>query len=220
MFLQVIRQTEARAASRPQGGRGQNRARILDAASRLLRMRSLDALSMDEIARAAGLTRRTIYNHFASTDEIFAVSRKALFAEIAPLVPVSIVDTASPRMALTRFAYQAQRLFDDIRHADLHLAVAREGHARPWIAHYYEARIQSPMIAALATCLAEARHNGEFAGDPHTAAFQLLWTIQAVTASRVFACDAPPVGDATCIAIEGIVNAFLVQHAAETAIAA
>jgi AcrR family transcriptional regulator len=212
MFLHVIRQSETPDASCLPGGRGQNRARILDSAGRLLRERSLDALGMDEIARAAGLTRRTLYNHFASTAEIFKMSRQTLLAELAPLVPQPAADSAPVAVALTRFAFQALRLFGDRRHADLYVSVAREGQAHPWIVQSYEARVQAPMIAAISACLAETRRAGGFQGDIRAAAFQLLWTLQAAAASRLVSGPEVPA--------EAIVNAFLVQHRPAGAIAA
>jgi AcrR family transcriptional regulator len=212
MFLHVIRQSETPDVSCLPGGRWQNRARILDAAGRLLRERSLDALGMDEIARAAGLTRRTLYNHFASTAEIFRMSRQTLLAELVPLVPQAVADSAPAAIALTRFAFQAVRLFGDPRHADLYVSVAREGHAQPWIAQSYETRIQAPMIAAISTCLTEMRRSDGFHGDIRAAAFQLLWTLQAAAASQVISGQA--------VSAEAIVNAFLVQHRPESAIAA
>jgi len=210
MFLHVVRQSEAPDASCFNGGRGQNRARILDAAGRLLRERSLDALGMDEIARAAGLTRRTLYNHFASTAEIFRMSRQALLADLAPLVPQAVADSAPANIALTRFAFQALRLFADRRHTDLYVSVAREGHAHAWIGQSYEARIQAPMIAAISACLADARQAGGFQGDVRAAAFQLLWTLQAAAASRLVSGH-----DASA---DAIVRAFLAQHRPETPI--
>ncbi len=216
MFLHITSQPEMRAAPCPRGGRRQNRARIVDAAGRLLRRRSLDAIGMDDIARETGLTRRTIYNYFGNTGEIFAVSRKALFAEIAPLVPVTVTDKAPTAAALTRFAFQALRLFGDRRHADLYLSVAREGEAHPWIVQSYDARIQAPMVAAIAAWLGEVRRARGFDGDPQVAAFQLLWTLQAAAASRLFGHDGER-DDGARVMVEAIVNAFLVQHCAETA---
>ena len=48
------------------------RQRILDAAYRLFRRRGYSRVSMDEIAAATAVTKRTLYYHFASKDSLLA----------------------------------------------------------------------------------------------------------------------------------------------------
>jgi len=50
----------------------ENRARILDAASRLFRERGFDGVTVSEVMRAAGLTHGAFYGHFASKDDLIA----------------------------------------------------------------------------------------------------------------------------------------------------
>ncbi|MBV8170126.1 MAG: helix-turn-helix transcriptional regulator, partial [Alphaproteobacteria bacterium] len=57
----------ARTPTRPGGSRDA----IVDAAERLFLARGFGAVSMDELAAAAGVARRTLYNQFASKEEIF-----------------------------------------------------------------------------------------------------------------------------------------------------
>src|SRR5664279_4808561 len=51
--------------------RGGSRGIIVDAAARLFLERGFGSVSMDELAEAAGLARRTLYNQFTSKEEIF-----------------------------------------------------------------------------------------------------------------------------------------------------
>src|SRR5271167_4371151 len=51
--------------------RGGSQEAIVDAAERLFLERGFGAVSMDELAAAAGVARRTLYNQFASKEEIF-----------------------------------------------------------------------------------------------------------------------------------------------------
>lgn len=219
MLMQVIRHIEFTEMPRAvPGNRSRNRALILDVVNRLLRRRSLDGITMDEVAREAGLTRRTIYNYFASTGDLFAFSRRALLAEITPLVPSVVAAELPMQPALTRFAFQALRLFGDWRHIDLYLSVTREGHGCPWLTQGYDTMIQTPMIAALSRHLADARHAGQFEGDPRGAAFQLLWTLQAASASALLLSESHA-DRATLSCVEAIVSAFLIQHRPATAAA-
>ena len=50
----------------------QTRKRILDAAYRLFRRQGYSRVSMDEIAAAATVTKRTLYYHFTSKDQLLA----------------------------------------------------------------------------------------------------------------------------------------------------
>src|ERR1700732_3719206 len=51
--------------------RGGSREAIVDAAERPFLARGFGAVSVDELAAAAGVARRTLYNQFASKEEIF-----------------------------------------------------------------------------------------------------------------------------------------------------
>jgi AcrR family transcriptional regulator len=51
---------------------GQTRKRILDAAYRLFRRQGYSRVSMDEIAAATRVTKRTLYYHFESKDQLLA----------------------------------------------------------------------------------------------------------------------------------------------------
>ena len=52
--------------------RDQRRDRIVWAAKRVFLDKGLDAASMDDVAKAAGATKPTVYAHFKSKDELFA----------------------------------------------------------------------------------------------------------------------------------------------------
>src|ERR1700736_1541163 len=53
------------------GRRTESRSAIIDAAERLFLERGFGSVSMDELAEAAGVARRTLYNQFTSKEEIF-----------------------------------------------------------------------------------------------------------------------------------------------------
>ena len=57
----------------PAAGRRPEKAEaILDAASQLFREHGYGAVSMDQIAREAGVSKATVYAHFVSKDQLFA----------------------------------------------------------------------------------------------------------------------------------------------------
>jgi|SRR5271165_1022268 len=55
----------------PKARRAGSREAIVEAAERLFLERGFGAVSMDELAEAAGLARRTLYNQFSNKEEIF-----------------------------------------------------------------------------------------------------------------------------------------------------
>src|ERR1700744_1961777 len=55
----------------PKVARGGSRDAIVEAAVRLFLERGFGSGSMDELAEAAGVARRTLYNQFTAKDEIF-----------------------------------------------------------------------------------------------------------------------------------------------------
>src|SRR5450756_2001858 len=55
----------------PKAQRGGSREAIVEAAQRLFLERGFGAVSMDELAEAASVARRTLYNQFSSKEEIF-----------------------------------------------------------------------------------------------------------------------------------------------------
>ena len=54
-----------------------NRNRILDSARELIREKGLDAISMDEVAKRAGVGPGTLYRHFATKDELYDAAMQA-----------------------------------------------------------------------------------------------------------------------------------------------
>ena len=50
----------------------QTRARVLEAAYKLFRRQGYSRVTMDDIAEAAKLTKRTLYHHFNSKDQLLA----------------------------------------------------------------------------------------------------------------------------------------------------
>jgi AcrR family transcriptional regulator len=78
----------------------QSIAAVLDAAIRTLAGRP-DA-SMDEIARAAGVSRQTVYSHFPSRDALIDAVIERGIAEFTGLLDGVDLDQAPPVQALTR----------------------------------------------------------------------------------------------------------------------
>src|SRR5579862_1762104 len=70
--------------------RVESRSAIIDAAERLFLERGFGAVSMDELAEAAGVARRTLYNQFASKEEIFREMLSRLSRQLEGAFPPGV----------------------------------------------------------------------------------------------------------------------------------
>ena len=92
-------ETQARRRRQRSDAR-QSIAAVLDAAIQVLAGRP-DA-SMDEIARAAGVSRQTVYAHFPTRDALIDAVIQQASAEFTALLDGLDLDQAPPAQALTR----------------------------------------------------------------------------------------------------------------------
>ena len=84
------------------------RARILDAARRIVTREGIDALSMRKLAEAIGYSPASLYLHFESRDEIArALGREGFAQLLAHLEPFGTIDDARERLHALAHAYVA-----------------------------------------------------------------------------------------------------------------
>src|SRR5438270_7889502 len=74
----------------PKVRRNGSREAIVEAAERLFLERGFGAVSMDELASAAGVARRTVYNQFTSKEEIFREMLLRVSAQLETALPPGI----------------------------------------------------------------------------------------------------------------------------------
>ncbi|MBO0815828.1 MAG: TetR/AcrR family transcriptional regulator [Actinobacteria bacterium] len=94
-------------SARPDGRRRRQRAEarhsiaaILDAATTVLRERP--GASVEDIARAAGVTRQTVYAHFGSRDALLTAVTERAASEVAAAFEAAGTEDAPPAIALAR----------------------------------------------------------------------------------------------------------------------
>ncbi len=80
------------------------RASILDAAARAFMQDGYNNASMDQIAEMAGASKRTVYNHFPSKEELFKAVLAQFMAEIMVLKQVKYDPKYSLETQLGQFA--------------------------------------------------------------------------------------------------------------------
>lgn len=57
--------------SKRESGKAKRKAKLIDAAQKLFIEKGFDSASIDEVARKAGLTKRTLYQYFNSKEDLF-----------------------------------------------------------------------------------------------------------------------------------------------------
>lgn len=89
------------------------REAILEAAIAQFREHGFQRASMDAIAAAAGVSKRTVYNHFPSKDELFAAILRQLWERSRALVALGYSAARPLREQLFELLEQKMRLLQD-----------------------------------------------------------------------------------------------------------
>lgn len=106
------------------------REAILQAAIAEFRANGFDATSMDKIAARAEVSKRTVYNHFPSKDDLFAAILLQLWDACAPQVEVAYQPQLDLRSQLLQLMQQKMRMLTDGHFIDLaRVAIAATLHS-------------------------------------------------------------------------------------------
>lgn len=95
------------------------RAAILDAAVSEFRQSGYEATSMDRIAASAGVSKRTVYNHFPSKEALFAQILQQLWERSVEGVDLAYRGDRPLRAQLLELVKQKLRLLHDGNFVDL-----------------------------------------------------------------------------------------------------
>lgn len=156
------------------------RAEIVAAAERLFLGEGYGATSMDRIAAEAGASKRTVYNHFGTKEELFRAVVEPLYASLldGAAAPAAGGD---PGETLRSFAQALVRHLSNPRLQAMIRLVITEGGRFPEIASIYFAVGKEPAVGRLASWLAAEAASGRLpVDDPTLAAQQFLGSIKEV----------------------------------------
>ena len=101
---------EPEAAGRNDGGA--KRSQIMDGARSVFLSAGFDGASMNDVARAAGVSKGTLYAYFSSKDELFEAIIRGEYAQAAERVCVFKRDCGDVRAVLTDFGVRLARAHD------------------------------------------------------------------------------------------------------------
>jgi TetR/AcrR family transcriptional regulator of autoinduction and epiphytic fitness len=106
------------------------REAILQAAITEFRANGFEATSMDKIAATADVSKRTVYNHFPSKDDLFAAILLQLWESSAAMTELSYRADRPLREQLLELMQQKMRMLNDAHFMDLaRVAIAATIHS-------------------------------------------------------------------------------------------
>ncbi len=133
--------------------RGGSRQAIVEAATRLFLKHGFGAVSMDELAVEAGLSRRTLYNQFTSKEEIFREMLLRVSGQLEDAFPPGIETQGDVEEVLRLVARMILELSGQPQYLGFLRMVVADARQFPWIAEEFAA-VMDPQTERLARYLA------------------------------------------------------------------
>ena len=158
----------------PKARRNGSRQTIVDAAERLFLERGFGAVSMDDLAEAAGLARRTLYNQFASKEEIFREMLLRVSGQLEHAFPPGIETQGDVEDVLRLVARMILELHKNPGYLGFLRMVVADSRQFPWIAEEFAA-VMEPQTERLTRYLAHLTSLGTLdCRNPLLAAHQFM----------------------------------------------
>jgi TetR/AcrR family transcriptional regulator of autoinduction and epiphytic fitness len=139
--------------------RGGSREAIVEAAQRLFLERGFGSVSMDELAEAAGVARRTLYNQFASKEEIFREMLLRVSGQLENAFPPGVETQGDVEDVLRQIARIILDLHEHPEYIGFLRMVVADSRQFPWIAEEFAA-VMDPQTERFARYLAHLNKIG------------------------------------------------------------
>ena len=137
----------------PKARRNGSREAIVAAAERLFLERGFGSVSMDELAETAGVARRTLYNQFASKEEIFREMLLRVSGQLEDAFPPGIETQGDVEDVLRVVARMILELHKRPEYLGFLRMVVADSRQFPWIAEEFAA-VMEPLTERLTRYLA------------------------------------------------------------------
>jgi AcrR family transcriptional regulator len=114
-------------------------AQVMEAGSKLFTEHGFGAVSMDQVAKTAGVSKATVYAHFQSKEQLFVAIVRAACLSYAENVMPEVRDAMDMRAALTRIGRSIAGFLTAPRTMAIYRVIVAEGPRFPDLARrYYE----------------------------------------------------------------------------------
>lgn len=152
---------------------------MISAAQRLFAQSGYAAVSMDDIARTANVSKATLYAHFSSKENLFTEILKAESVGIDDVLSIPEIFEDDAEGVLRRFAHDFARFFLDGRGLEIYRLFVTDLHRFPELVRRFHAAGPMAMRGKLARLLAQMAEQGALSiDDPELAAENLAALIQ------------------------------------------
>lgn len=195
-----------------------SRAAVLEAATKLFLRSGFVGTSMDEIAEAAGLSKRTLYNNFAHKEDLFreVVTASITIAErFADHAAAELEDPGDLDAALTGLARRLAREVTSPPVVRLRRLLIGEAHRFPDLAADYYEHAPGKVMATIATAFGRLAARGRLRVDDQIRAaeqFAFLVLGPALDRALFTGRDTPPDPEALASAADAGVRTFLTAY--------
>jgi TetR/AcrR family transcriptional regulator, mexJK operon transcriptional repressor len=164
------------------------RRAIIEAATAAFLRNGYLGTSMDEIAAAAGVSKQTVYKHFADKQRLFAEIVTSTVDEVSDPVyqeVLHLADSGDIDADLRQLARRQLELVMQPRLLRLRRLVIGEADRFPELGRTFYERGPGRTIAALATAFERLTSRGVLdLDDPHLAAQHFNWLIMSIPLNR------------------------------------
>ena len=189
------------------------RAAILDAAVAEFRQSGYEATSMDRIAASAGVSKRTVYNHFPSKEALFAQILQQLWERSVAGLDLAYRGDRPLRAQLLELVKQKLRLLNDANFTDLARVAIAAGIHSPERAQEMVARMGDREEGLTAWIRAAAVDGRLKTKDPLFASMQLQGLVKGFAFWPQITMGQPPLSPAQQKQVaEAAVDMFLAYY--------
>jgi TetR/AcrR family transcriptional repressor of mexJK operon len=193
----------------------EKRAAILDAAMALFPARGYDGASVEAIAQAAGVSKLTVYSHFADKEALFAAAVTECCAQLLPHQLFAPQPRLPVREALTSIARAFVDLMMDERAISLHRVMVSQAGQNRRLAEIFFGAGPRAALQEMEAFLHVADADGVLRVDaPARAAEHFFCLLKGVRHMRVLVglCAAPSAAERDAHVAE-VVSVFLRAYA-------
>jgi TetR/AcrR family transcriptional regulator, regulator of autoinduction and epiphytic fitness len=154
--------------------RGGSREAIVEAAEQLFLKRGFGSVSMDDLAVAAGVARRTLYNQFSSKEEIFREMLLRVSGQLEDAFPSGVETQGDVEDVLRLIARMILELHKHPEYLGFLRMVVADSRQFPWIAEEFAA-VMDPQTERLVRYLTHLTELGILeCSNPILAAHQFM----------------------------------------------
>lgn len=188
----------------------EKRAAILDAAMELFPARGYDGVSVDAIAQMAGVSKLTVYSHFADKEALFGSAVTECCAQLLPHRLFELDPALPVRQALSQIGRAFMDLMMDERAISLHRVMISQAGQNQRLTEIFFSAGPRTALREMESFLARADAHGLHVPDPGRAAEHFFCLLKGVRHMRVLVglCAVPTTAERDAHVRE-IVDVFL-----------